>query len=396
MGILLLAALLAAPPEAQVQTLAGQSVTGVLASVTADKVVLSTTSGDQSFAMKDLLTVTLPAEVKSADKDAVTVSLADGSALVAKTFTVQGDSAVLQLADGAEAKAPTRAIDSVRYREQSPAILEQWNEIAKVDRPSDVLVLRKNDALDSLSGAIVEVTPEFVNFDFDGDVIKVKMSRIEGLLYHRSAKPAKLPPAVCMVSDATGSRYRAAKLSIEGDNLLISSSAGLEIARPLTAVARLDFSQGNIQYLGDLKPESLVWTPYFGEAANNDAARQFYRPRVDRAQEGGGTLKVAGKEYKKGVALHSRTAIVYRLPEGFRTFRAIAGIDDRARPAGDVLLTIQGDDKTLFEGRMTGNDDAVPLELDVAGVNRLKIIVDFSEDLDLGDFLDLCEARILK
>jgi hypothetical protein len=396
MGILLLAAVLAAPVDAQVQTLAGQTVTGAIVRVTEDKVVLSTAAGEQSFAMKDLLTVTLPAEVKPAEKDAVTVSLSDGSTLVAKSFTAKGDESTLQLADGAEAKAPTRAIDAVRYREQTGAIVEQWNDVAKLDRPSDVLVLRKNDALDSLSGAIVEVTPEFVNFDFDGDVIKVKMSRIEGLLYHRSAKPAKLPPALCVVSDASGSRYRAAKLAIDGDKLLISSSAGLELSRPLAAVARLDFSQGNIQYLGDLKPESLVWTPYFGEAANNDAARQFYRPRVDRAQEGGGPLRVAGKEYKKGIALHSRTAIVYRLPDGFRTFRAIAGIHDRARPAGDVQLTIQGDDKTLYEGRMTGNDEAVPLELDVAGVNRLKIIVDFSEDLDLGDFLDLCEARILK
>lgn len=396
MQILLLAALLAAPADAQVQTLSGQTVAGVLARVTEDNVVLSTAAGEQSFAMKDLLTVTLPAEVKAADKAAISVTLADGSTLVAKSVSAKGDEATVQLPGGAEAKVPTRAIDAVRYREQTGAIVDQWNEIAKVDRPSDVLVLRKNDALDSLSGAIVEVTPEFVNFDYDGDVIKVKMSRIEGLLYHRSAKPAKLPPPVCTVSDATGSRYSAAKLTIDGDKLVIGSSGGLEITRPLAHVARLDFSQGNIQYLGDLKPESLVWTPYFGEAANNDAARQFYRPRVDRALEGGGPLRIAGKDYKKGVALHSRTTIVYRLPDGFRTFRAVAGIDDRARPAGDVQLTIQGDDKTLFEGRMTGNDDPVPLELDVSGVNRLKITVDFSEDLDLGDFLDLCEARILR
>ncbi|HEY2837617.1 MAG TPA: NPCBM/NEW2 domain-containing protein [Pirellulales bacterium] len=395
MGILLLAALLAAPADAQLQTLAGQSVTGALARVAEDKLVLTTPAGEQSFAMKDLLTVTLPNEVKSSDKSAMSVALVDGSTLVVKSFTTKGDQATLQLADGTEAKAQTRAIDSVRYREQTGALVEQWNDIAKLDRPSDVIVLRKNDALDSLTGAIVEATPEFVNFEFDGDVIKVKMSRIEGLLYHRPAKPAKAPAAVCVVNDTSGSRYRAAKLSIDGDKLVIGASAGLEISLPLSEVARLDFSQGNIQYIGDLKPESLVWTPYFGEA-NDNAARQFYRPRVDRAQEGGGPLRVGGKEFKKGVALHSRTAIVYRLPDGFRTFRAIAGIDDRARPAGDVQLTILGDDRTLFEGRITGNDEPLPLELEVSGVNRLKIIVDFSEDLDLGDFLDLCEARILK
>jgi len=396
MTIFLLAAVLAAPLDAQVQTLAGPSVTGNIAKLADDKLTLTTPAGEQTFAFKDLLGVTLPGESKAPPKSLLAVSLSDGSALAVKGFAAKGEQATVQLADGSEAKVPTRAIDAVRYREQAGALVEQWNDIAKADRPSDVIVLRKNEALDFISGAIVDVTPEFVNFEFDGDVIKVKMARVEGLLYHRPAKPPKAVAAACVVSDATGSRYRAAGLTLEGDKLLIRTPAGLEIARPLADIGRLDFSQGNIQYLGDLKPEALVWTPFFGEAASAAAAKEFYRPRVDRSQEGGGPLRIGGKEYKKGLALHSRTEVVYRLPEEFRSFKAIAGIDDRARPAGDVQLTILGDDRKLYEGRITGNDNPLPLDLDISGVNRLKIIVDFSEDLDLGDFLDLCEARILK
>jgi len=35
-------------------------------------------------------------------------------------------------------------------------------------------------------------------------------------------------------------------------------------------------------------------------------------------------------------------------------------------------------------------------ELDVAGVNRLKIVVDYGQNLDTGDWLNLCNARIVK
>jgi hypothetical protein len=36
------------------------------------------------------------------------------------------------------------------------------------------------------------------------------------------------------------------------------------------------------------------------------------------------------------------------------------------------------------------------LNLPLLGVRRLEILVDFSDDLDIGDFVDLCEARVTK
>ncbi len=59
-------------------------------------------------------------------------------------------------------------------------------------------------------------------------------------------------------------------------------------------------------------------------------------------------------------------------------------------------LIILGDDRALFEGTVTGKDAPRALDLDISGVNRLKIVVDFGDDMDVGDCLDLCEARILK
>ena len=76
--------------------------------------------------------------------------------------------------------------------------------------------------------------------------------------------------------------------------------------------------------------------------------KQFYAPRFDRGFDSQ-PLQLGGVDYRKGLALHGRTELVYRLPERFSRFRAVAGIDDAVRPGGKVRLVVRGDDKVLLE-----------------------------------------------
>ena len=135
--------------------------------------------------------------------------------------------------------------------------------------------------------------------------------------------------------------------------------------------------------------------PYFGLGKELSSRVALYSPRQDQNLEAG-PLQVDGKRFAKGVSLHSRTTIVYRLPDRYRRFVAVAGIDDSARPQGNVRLTIRGDDRPLFEGSVTGVEGAKTLDVDVTGVRRLTILADFGDDFDVGDHLDLCDARLLK
>ena len=62
-------------------------------------------------------------------------------------------------------------------------------------------------------------------------------------------------------------------------------------------------------------------------------------PRFDRGREDE-VMRLAGKEYKKGVSLTSRTELVYKLPARVKRFQALAGIDDRVGNLGSVQLVI--------------------------------------------------------
>jgi hypothetical protein len=159
--------------------------------------------------------------------------------------------------------------------------------------------------------------------------------------------------------------------------------------------------------LSDLKPASERWTPLVGLPSEATLASEYGRPRRDRSAYGGPlTLRLDDssshspkspvRTSTKGLAVRSRTELVYRLPPGFRRFTTVAGIDPATSASGNVRLEIHGDDRLLLEDDIAGHDPPRSIELDISGVKRLKILVDYGRNLDSGDWLNLCDARIVK
>jgi hypothetical protein len=163
----------------------------------------------------------------------------------------------------------------------------------------------------------------------------------------------------------------------------------------LDSLSAIDFSRGKIQFLSDLQSSVVKFVPYFGLKSDVAAVGDFYRPARDIGLEQN-PLKLDGTTYSKGIALHSQTLVEYRLPSKFRTFKAVVGIDDHVSEGGNALVVIKGDSKPLWTGTVRGGAMAQSLELDIEGVKRLEIFVDYGDDLDVGDHVDFCDARVMK
>ncbi len=393
MWAVLLTAVFAAGPEFEAAGIAGQPVMGALVELSAEHAILRTAAGPKDVAQQATDLVARSAPAAPAEKPSAWVELVDKSLLACRQFTTADGHAQLELATGQKLAVPIRSIASVRFFDPASPTRDAWAEIEKAPHAGDTLVINKKEALDYLSGNLGDFAAETAQFTVDGEKVEVKRRKIAGLMF-AGAPGRELPPSVCTVVDAAGSRIEAARIALAGDKLQLTSPAGIELAVPVAGVPRIVLAK--IQYLSDLAPESVVRVPFVGaERTLTQAARLFYSPRFNRPSDSQ-ELSLHGKSYTKGLAIQSRTVLVYRLPGKFRSFRAWAGIDDAVRPDGDVKLQIFGDDRPLFEGQMTGRDrEPVALDLDLRGVHRLKIVVDFNGD-EVSDHLDLCEARILQ
>ncbi|HEX5444777.1 MAG TPA: NPCBM/NEW2 domain-containing protein [Pirellulales bacterium] len=375
------------------QTSDGEQFYGRLTALSAKQVALETQPGPVTLSFDDVADITpLEKPAAPAERPSVWIDLVDGSRLLGASYEVSAGRAKIKLLDQQVVELSTRAVAGVRLIDTSGAQAAQWATIAEAERTGDLIVIRGKTALDYQAGVLGDITAETVGSKLDDEALSVKRTKVAGLLYYHPAGK-KLPRGFAQLVDAGGSRLEIAEARLAADRLTIKTPAGFERTVPLDQIAAVT---GRVQYLSDLEPESALWTPYASAAGQPDSLARLFRPRRNEAVDGG-ELKLDGISYAKGLAMYSRSEVVYRLPPGqFKRLKAVAGIDDRAQPAGAVRLVILGDDRKLLEAEVAADQEPLPVDLDLSGVRRLRILVDFGPRAEAMDLFDLCEARILQ
>lgn len=393
--LLLFASLYAQP--VQIETLDGTTASGTLRELSAERAIVETSEGNRSIESAQILQIGFTsADSQSGQASRLNLQLIDGSALRAESFSVEGAEALISRGDNAPLKLPLAVVASVHMADASGADESSWRRIVKEQGSSDVIVVRKKESLDYLEGVLHAIDEDRVRFEVEGETIAVPWEKVYGVIYFRR-KSDNLPGALCRIYDKQGSELAARGLELRDNRLIVEPAAGGTVELKVADVLRLDYARGKVVYLSDLDwdDRSSRRTALFGPPMPIDAELDLFAPQRDRALNGG-DLSVGGQPYSKGLALHSRTQIVYRLPAGFRRFTAIAGIDDHMDHRGNVELVIEADGHPMFQKRLAGGDPPLPIDLSVEGVKRLSILVDFGADQDVSDHLDLCDPKLIK
>jgi hypothetical protein len=397
-SLLILSLLAAVGPEVQVQTSDQQTIQGTLTGIDEAGLAVRVGQQDRRFALNTLLSVSLPASSSlNPEKYNTLVELTDRSLLAATDYQVTGDAARVVLVGGARVEVPTRAIRSVRFQaagERDEKSNKQWSEIVESKATADLLVVRKKGSLDYLEGVLQDLNSESLKFELDREPINVKRPKIEGLVYYHSAGEA-LPEPICEVSAIGGTRLSVRSVRLSDGQFKIVTTAGASLTFQADQASELDFSAGKVRYLSDLETETAEYTPFFATKEPLPVLMDFFRLRQDVGLEQG-PLKLDGKTFRKGLAVHSRSRLAYRLPGEFNRLTAVVGIDDNVREGGNARLEIKGDGRSLWQGTVRGTEPAQNVDIAVAGVRRLEIIVDYGDDLDIADHVDLCDAKVTK
>lgn len=192
-----------------------------------------------------------------------------------------------------------------------------------------------------------------------------------------------------LVSLVDGSRFRVKDLKFTAsDQFSMKAQFGSRLDLPWTAVESLRFLGGCATYLSDITPVEYKFEPFFD---------LDWPLRRDRSV-GGGFLTLRGVEYPKGLGVHSRSTLTYRLAGKFRRFQATVGIDDSVGGRGSVIFEVLLDGKTAFKsGLVTGASPPVAIDrLDVTGTKILTLRVDYATSGDILDHADWCDALLIQ
>jgi alpha-galactosidase len=124
---------------------------------------------------------------------------------------------------------------------------------------------------------------------------------------------------------------------------------------------------------------------------------------VDRDQSnsasGAAPIMLRGTAYTKGLGLAAPSSVVFRLGQACTRFSATVGVDDKAKGHGSVGVQVWADGIKLFDSAtvapaLTGLSDPLPIQLDVTGKHRLKLLVTNAGDGNSFDYLDFADAQL--
>jgi len=367
--------------------------------------------GDEQSAKipaQELLNIRFSTADTDRDDSAMFLELVDGSRFLVSDFTTQNRVATVATPYADQpVKIRTDQIRSINLLPRTESADAVWQELQDKELADDVLIVAKRDgaSFDYLTGVVGDVAADQARFEWEGERVDVKRSKVAGIIFFHKQSAAARDPA-CQLTTVDGSQFNARTIELDGDRLKLMTPAGLAIETDLSRLRLADFSFGKLSYLSDLKPIEVAWTPRIGVAASSGPFAAYGQPRYDQSYSGS-ALALLWKDdplpsrrdlrvYAKGLAIRSRTELTWRLPEGMQRFSATAGIDPQTASQGRVYLQIRGDGQMLWEGPINGQDPPTPIEAPLKGARRLQLTVDYGENLDYGDRLHLVEARVTK
>lgn len=114
----------------------------------------------------------------------------------------------------------------------------------------------------------------------------------------------------------------------------------------------------------------------------------------------GNTITVGGYTYTKGLGAHANCTIIYNLA-GYEAarFKAIGGIDAETGTGGSATWEVWNNDtntKIAESGTLTGSaDNTYEFDVDITGINSLKLINTDAGDGTTDDHTDWADARII-
>lgn len=402
---LLLLAVSTASVVVTVEKSDGQPVVfGELLELNSESVAWRGRDGKIELPRADIRRIVFPeaAGVRAVELPEAFARLTDGSIVPCEAVTMLDGQIDLVTVNDTSVRVQDATMRDIRWPSPGEAADTMWNEILAKSRADDLLVIRREKSLDYLPGLVVGISSTAVQFEFRGNQVNVPLSRVAGVVFARNVDESPPPPRVRLTTH-DGGIWMLESVAAGADRLTFKAVSGIEGELPLSEIRELEYPRLDAVYLSDMQPEFFEFYPYWGSQPDlANSLQLLYSPRNDVSFDDtplrihDATLPSGWRQFRRGLAVHSRTELGYRLAKNFRRFQTTIGFDPDAPDLGHVELTILADDEPRLVRQIAAGDDPLRVDMDVAGVNRLKLLVDFGEHMDIGDRIHFGEARLTK
>lgn len=328
--------------------------------------------------------------------------MADGGIFIADEIEIKDEDLIADSILFGQVKLKLELLRGIVFRQPSDRLKRDLlkDRILSARGESDRVLFNNGD---NLSGTVISISQETVLLEVKADnEIKIDIDKIEAIILDPSlVETPKVQGLHAIVGLSDGSRFITQQMTLNQKQATLKIAGNIELSiqpqlKPDTPVDRIVALQplgGSATYLSDIKASG-----YHHEAF----LKLPWNYRTDRNVLGG-HLRARGKLYLKGLGMHSASELVYPIQESqFKQFQAELAIDDFAGPRGSVVFRVFVDDGSAeWKLRYTsaiirGNSPLQHMSVDLQGVKRIRLRVEFADRGDVLDHADWLGARLVK
>jgi NPCBM/NEW2 domain len=333
------------------------------------------------------------------------VLLVDRSRLVAAAdwsggaaVRVDGDEIIVRSDDWGDVRLSRSAVRGIVFAQRSsPSDRRKLEDLVwAADVTQDQVLLANQDRL---TGAVKELPGGSITMATAGGDAKLPLSRVEAVIFTKaketggSAEPRPQPPGgQLVVGMRDGSLLYATHVAADDHRVELELAGGQRLAgASIAEIVSLQSLGGQFVYLSDLEPANYRHVPYL------DIEWPYKRDRNVLGEP----LVVEGKQYLKGLGMHSAARLTYKLERQYQRFNAEVAIDDSAGRRGSVLFGVYVLRDAKWQPAYTsdtvrGGDMPKSVAIDVMGADAITLVVDYADRGDELDHADWLDARLTK
>lgn len=392
---------------ADIVPVTGEPIKGEIVSVSDKEVVFTRDGKKVTKPLKEVLKLDYRDVGKlPTGKPYALVELTDGTQLFTDKLLLKKGDFDLTLLSGPTLTLPRETVANVLFDAASEENRREWKTRVFNSRGKDVIVTKRKvkdkdreyeiaSNLDATIGDGDEAGTA-INFavTIGGETTQAtrKFTTLRGLIFKHTLG-AKAAPFTCKLLDTTQDVVMVSSVAPRDGGLVVTTPAGAKIDFANEQIARLDYTQGRLEYLSDLTPTKMVTKSNLDDDDNPDQWHVFKDSNLDKRP-----MTIAGTTYPKGLALKPYAELVFDLKGEYREFEAVVGLDDGVSAAGASTLVVEIDGKELATVTISSDDKVrhKPLKLNVKDARALRIVVKADGEFDTARHLELADAKVRK
>jgi len=300
---------------------------------------------------------------------------------------IADDSLALQSAQLGEFSLPVNQVHAIWSDQVQMDKIDRGGEAEGMD---SVYIRDKNqpDKIVSVNGRIQSLSDQSLSFVFREEARTISLDRLVGMVFAHADRPAPAKISFYQMMELAGGQLLPCSLKQLTEaqaDLQLPGEAQVSVSRDQLVAMRC--VNGRLIDLTRVEPTAEDAIPYFSMKIPH---------RVNQSFSGEPIRLFDNKTYERGLAVHSKSRLYYKLDQPGERFRATFGLMQDGAKLGNVTARVLGDGKVLWEQTdINAQSRAIPVDVDLKQAQRIILEVDFGQGQDVGDRAAWCNPVLI-